>query len=264
MEFLILRIIIMLCLPITPGLKTKLIKHLEGKFSSIASDELQNLYLVKAGVIEKYDPDGKLLYSFSNNTLGPVTSVDAADPMKILVFYGPYVQFAILDNTLSLTADPVQLQNFGYEQVSLACISYDKGYWLYNPGNFELIHMSASDLAVNKSTGNIPQLTHKPLAPNFLLEQNNKVFLNDPAQGILVFDSYGTYYKTVVINGLDQFQVNGDKIIYLQKKNLMTYDYKTLVEETIPLPDSTVQRVRIEKERLFIQNPEGVDIYEVK
>jgi hypothetical protein len=264
MTLFLLRLYLILCLPLADGLHTKLIRHLDGKVSSIGSDELQNLYIVKSDVLEKYDLDGKFLYSYNDNTLGPVSSVDAADPMKVLVYYRPLEQFVILDNTLSITADPVPLANFGYEQVSLACMSYDKGYWLYNPGNLELVHMAASDLSVNKSTGNISQLVHLPIKPNFLLEQNNKVFLNDPDIGILVFDIYGAYYKTIVIKGLTQFQVDGEKIIYLEGKQLKTYNTKTLVDETLSLPDSSAVAIRVEKERMFIQTPAGVDIYEVK
>jgi hypothetical protein len=246
------------------GLQTKLLKHIDGKVSTIASDELQNLYLVKSDVLEKYDLDGKYLCSYNDNTLGPLTSVDAGDPMKVMVFYRPFEQFVLLDNTLTVTGDPVSLENYGYEQVSLACMSYDKGYWFYNPANLELVHMSVADLSIDKTTGNISQLVNLSIKPNFLLEQNNKVFLNDPENGIFLFDIYGTYYKTVGIKGLNQFQVNGDKIIYLENKVLKTYNIKTFQEDTIPLPDSTVVSVRIEKQRLFVQNSKGVDIYEVK
>jgi hypothetical protein len=264
MSLFIFKMLLISWLPLSGGVQLQFLKHLDGKVTSIASDELQNLYLIKGEIIEKYDLDGKYLCSYSNNTLGPVTSVDAGDPMKVLVFYRPFEQFAVLDNTLTLTADPVPLQDMGYEQVSLACMSYDKGYWFYNPGNLELVHLAAADLSMNKATGNIAQLIHSSLTPNFLLEQNNKVFLNDPASGIHVFDIYGAYYKTVNIKGLSQFQVNGDKIIYQENKNLITYNFKTMTEESMTLPDSTAQSVRIEKERLFVQNAEGVDIYLVK
>ena len=45
---------------------------------------------------------------------------------------------------------------------------------------------------------------------------------------------------------------------------MKTYNIKTFQEDTIPLPDSSAVSVRIEKQRLFVQNSKGVDIYEVK
>jgi hypothetical protein len=244
--------------------KLTMIKHIDGKMNGISSDELQNLYLIKNEVLEKYDANGSFLYSYSDNTLGPISFVDAADPMKPLVFYKAFAEFVVLDNTLTISGPPVPLQNYGYEQVTLSCMSYDQGYWFYNPANFELVHMTSTDIAVNKTTGNISQLLGITLHPNYLLEQNNKVFLNDPETGILVFDVYGAYYKTLPIKGLNQFQVSGEKVIYLEGKKIKTYNFKTLEDETVSLPDSTAISIRIEKERMFLQNEKGVDVYSVK
>jgi hypothetical protein len=245
------------------GPRLVLLKHIEGKASGIASDQLQNLYVVKNDVLEKYDASGKFLFSYSDNTLGRIDFVDPSDPMKVLVLYKAFPQFLILDNTLSVSAAGVPLQQYGLEQANLVCISHDRGYWLYNPANMELLHLTADDLVQNKSTGNISQLLNIIIHPNFLTEQNNRVFLNDPETGILIFDNYGAYYKTVPIKGLSEFQVNGEQIFYLQGGNIKTYNYKNLTEESELLPDTNVKALRIEKERLFILTDKGVDIYSI-
>jgi hypothetical protein len=248
-------------LPPAPGVV--MLKHIDGKASGIASDQLQNLYVIKNDVLEKYDESGKFLFSYSNNTLGRIDFVDPSDPMKVLVLYKAFPQFLILDNTLSESAAGVPLQQYGLEQVNLVCTSHDRGYWVYNPANMELLHLSADDLVQNKSTGNISQLLNLEIHPNFLTEQNNRVFLNDPQSGILVFDNYGTYYKTVPLKGLNEFQVNGELIFYLQGNTIRTYNYRNLSEESTLLPDTNVRSMRIEKERLFILNSKGVDIYSI-
>jgi hypothetical protein len=246
-----------------PG-ETTLLKHIDGKINFIASDELQNLYLVKNDVLEKYDGNGKMLYSYSLSTLGPIDAVDATDPMKPLVFYKTFASFVVLDNTLTPSGDPVALETYGLEQVNLACTSYDRGFWCYNPANMELLHLNAEDLAQNKKSGNISQMLNEAIHPNYLTEQNNRVFLNDPDVGILVFDMYGAYYKTIPIKALPRFQIKGEQVIYLSAGKIMAYNFKTLTESSIPLPDSTATGLRIEKERLFILNDKGVDIYAVK
>jgi hypothetical protein len=247
----------------TPG-ETTLLKHIDGKINSITSDRLQNLYLVKNDVLEKYDANGTFLFSYSLSTLGQIDFVDAGDPMKPLVFYKSFASFMVLDNTLTPSGDPVALEQYGLEQVNLACTSYDRGFWCYNPANMELLHLNADDLVQNITTGNISQILNEAIHPNFLTEQNNKVFLNDPALGILVFDIYGGYYKTIPIKSLNRFQISGDQVIYFSAKQIMTYNFKTLIESSLPVPDSTATAVRIEKERLFILNDKGVDIYSAK
>ncbi len=247
----------------TPG-ETTLLKHIDGKINSITSDQLQNLYLIKNDVLEKYDANGKFLFSFSLSTLGPIDFVDAGDPMKPLVFYKTFASFMILDNTLTPSGDPVALEQYGLEQVNLACTSYDKGYWCYNPANMELLHLNAEDLVQNKTTGNISQVLGLAIHPNYLTEQNNRVFLNDPDLGILVFDIYGAYYKTIPIKALSRFQISGDEVIYYANKMIRTYNFKTLMDGSLSVPDTTASAVRVEKGRLFILNEKGVDIYSAK
>jgi hypothetical protein len=249
---------------ISPPGEPTLLKHIDGKVNFMTSDELQNLYLVKNDILEKYDANGKMLFSYSLSTLGNIDFVDAVDPMKPLVFYKTYASFVILDNTLTPSIDPISLEKYSLEQVNLVCTSYDRGFWCYNPANMELLHLNVDDLAQNKNSGNIGQLLHEAIHPNYLTEQNNKVFLNDPDVGILVFDIYGAYYKTIPIKGLSRFQINGDRVIYFSGHKIMTYNFKTLIENTLSIPDSTTSAVRVEKERLFTLNDKGVDIYSVK
>jgi ligand-binding sensor domain-containing protein len=130
--------------------------------------------------------------------------------------------------------------------------------------NFELVHLTSDDLVANKSTGNISSILSETIQPNFLVEQNNRVFLNDSVRGILVFDIYGAYYKTIPIKGLSQFQVSADQIIYFQDKSIRTYNFKNLTEEVIQVSDPSAISIRVEKERLYILTDKGVDIYMVK
>jgi hypothetical protein len=70
--------------------------------------------------------------------------------------------------------------------------------------------------------------TKKIIKPNFLSANNEFVYLNDPLVGIMVFDIFGSYQKTIPILGLKKFTVKEGKIIYgnaghiLQYQNLRT------------------------------------------
>jgi hypothetical protein len=253
-----------LLLTSTPSGQPVLLSHIDGKAAFITSDELSDIYVIKNDVMEKYDEKGKLLYSYSPKSLGQIDFVDAADPLKVLVFYKSFPQFAVLDNTLTMNGESFSLQDYSLEQTTLMCTSYEHGFWLYDQANLELQHLNEIDMTVNKTTGNIGQLLNIKLHPNFLVEKNNKVFLNDPEIGILVFDVFGAYFKTLPLKNLNNFQVNGDQIIYYSGKKLNSYNYKTLTDDSYPLPDTTAIAVRVEKSRMFIQNEKGIDIYEVK
>jgi hypothetical protein len=231
--------------------KFTLVKSIPTTSSFLTTDNLGNSYLLSGSILEKYDADGNFLKNFSNKNLGPPTFVDATNPFKILVFYKSFQQIILLDNTLSPSGNPVSLDALGYNQISLVCSSHNNGFWIYNQQNFELIRFD-HDLQKIIQTGNIVQLTGTKIEPDFIIEQNNKVFLNDPKSGILIFDIYGTFNKTIPLKGLHHFQINNEQIFYIQDDKLKSYNMKTLEENEALIPETEVLDARIEKEKLYL------------
>jgi hypothetical protein len=149
-----------------------------------------------------------------------------------MVYYSEFGQIDILDNTLSPATGALLLQAYGMELSTLVCRSYNTGMWVYDPTNFELVRYDQS-MQISDRTGNINQLTGYMIDPNFLLESNNSVYLNDPETGLHVFDRYGTYFKTYPFKGIRSFQVQGDKIIYFTGEKLVIYDTRKLVSSEV-------------------------------
>jgi hypothetical protein len=228
--------------------------------SFITSDNLGNIYTITNDVLEKYDRKGNLVKTYSNKSLGKISSVDASNPLKLVLFYKDFSQVLFLDNMLSLSGDPVRLADLNLEQAQLVSSSHNNGIWLYNQQNFELLRLD-QNLQKVQQTGNITQLISQKINPNFLLENNNMVYLNDPSVGILVFDIYGTYYKTIPLKSLTSIQLNDEEIFYFSDKKLKSFHLKTLEEKNYPLPDSTAIAARIEKEGLFLLKKNSLEIY---
>jgi hypothetical protein len=101
--------------------------------------------------------------------------------------------------------------------------------------------------------------------PNFIMEANNFVYLNNPSDGILVFDQYGTYFKTIPLKGLEQFQLNGDQIFYENNGKLKSYNIKMFVENSLDLPVSKeeIKSLRFERESklLVIQKENSIELF---
>lgn len=227
--------------------------------SFITSDDLGNCYIVRSNMLEKYSDTGTLMKTYSNKNFGDITHVDVSNPMKPMIFYKDFAQVVLLDNTLSLNGEPIRLEERGFQDVQLVSQSRDNGLWLYTAQNAELIRLS-EQLVVTHRTGNLRQLLGINITPAFLMENNNRIFLGT-AEGVLVFDAFGTYYKTVPLAQLQSFQVQEDVLVYSRDGKLHSYDIKTLDVQTFPLPDSTALSVRIEKQRMYARTAKSVDIY---
>lgn len=230
---------------------------------SFTTDNLQNIYIYRGNSIKKYTSQGQLLYDYSDKSYGAITSLDVNDPLKILVFYKDFPEIVLLDNTLSQNGNPFSPSDVGYPLTTLACTSHDDGIWLYDAQNFQLVRLDVN-LNITEKTGNLAQAIGIELNPDYLMEYNNFVYMNDSAQGILVFDSYGTYYKTIPITGLKTFEVRGDDLYYVSKNRIHIFHLKTIMEDETEAPDTLATEVRIEKNLLYERYNDSVRVFEIK
>lgn len=228
----------------------------------MTSDNLGNVYLIKDESIFKYDSLGTLQKTFSNKTFGAITSADATNALRIILFYKDFNRVVTLDNTLSQNGEPLTLETIGFPMTSLVAASHDNGLWLYDMRNFELIRLNRN-LQVEHRSGNLSQILGIELQPNFLIEKDNRVFLNNPGTGILLFDVFGTYSKTLPVTGLKSFQVVDNSVIFykegiLQAEAILVNDHISYID---PVGDSTTKDMRMERNAIFVLDEKQLIIY---
>lgn len=224
--------------------------------NGLTTDQFGFYYEIKDTEINKYSIGGKVDCSYSNNVLGIISSVDVSNPQKILVYFKDFTKILILDNTLSPTSDVIDLTQLELDETNLVCRSYNDGVWYYDPVRFELIRKN-QELETTNTSGNLANLLSKNIQANFLVEYNNKLYLNDVENGILVFDNYGTYMKTIPLYGLLNFQVKDKFLIYANAvtEAIEIYNFLTLEKAAFKSNKySEVSSVRLEGDLIFILN----------
>src|ERR1700739_1078633 len=219
------------------------------------TDNLGNTYLIKGEEIKKYSQTGDLLKIFSNKTSGKITSLDTTNPLRILVFYKDFATILIIDDLLSQNGDPMNLLDYSLEQSDVICNSFNNGIWFFNRENMELVRLDETFKPV-VNTGNLNRLLSADFKPNFMLEHNGYLYLNNPAEGVYVFDIYGTYFKTIPIKNLQRFQVKDNVMFYYMAGMLKSYNIKDLTQKELPFKNVT--DMRVEKENYFLFYPDSV------
>lgn len=218
----------------------------------LTTDQFGSFYEISDRTINKYDVKGKLLFTYSNNMLGEISSVDVSNPLKILVYFKDFTKILTLDDALSPRGDVLNLNDLSLVETSLVCRSYNNGVWFYNPITFQLSRVVNND--VMNISSNLATLLDSEVQANFLDEENERVYLNDPKLGVLVFDVYGTYLKTIPIYGITKFQVKPKYMLYINDKSeIEIYNFFTL-EKTLYQPEkyTNVKSVRIEGANIYI------------
>lgn len=238
----------------------KLIKSIPFQEATFTTDNLGNTYVIAGNQLLEFDGQGKPKYNYSERNLGMLRSVDASNPMKIVLYYPDFAQINILSSKLALQST-INLRPLGIMQPTLICNSGNEGYWAFDLQDFQLKKIDLN-LRVTMESGNITQSVGYSILPDFLTEADHYVYLNNPTTGILVFDLYGSYYKTIPIKNLKAFQIIGDELLYVEKNKLISFHLKKLEEKEILLPpcDSLVH-ARIEQKELFLLTTASLNFY---
>jgi len=226
LKHLILLLIISSCVQIVAGQSKVGNNTIEIAISGkiLATDNLEHIYVVdSSNVVNQFSSHGKLLHQFSTVKFGPVHSIDASNPQKILVFYKSFNTIIILDNTMSEIAK-IDLQ-FSDLELEAVCASNQNDIWAYNASNAELVKLNSRGEITSKTTGLEQFFTDKNL-PTYMVERNNYVFIKTTKNELYIFDTFGTFYRRIFSekSGIKDFMVYGNRLICLTL-NSQTSEY---------------------------------------
>lgn len=205
------------------------------KNQKIETDNIGNTYLIKGEELMKHQPDGKLIARYSNLKLGDITTADVTNPLKIMLYYRDFQQIVFLDNQLTENSQSISLETLGHEQTELACASTNNSFWIFDKQNNELLRYNENSKQI-ASTGNLKQILQANIAPSQILESNNLLYMNCPEIGILVFDMFGAYVRTISLQHLSNIQVEGDHLIFYRAPKFCRYDHKLFIETCKEIP----------------------------
>ena len=228
----------------------KLIAEIDKKATAITMDKLGNIYTCDGTLIEKYDERGNLLFSYAALSMGRISFIDTYNPLKILVFSRDFMRLLFLDHKLAAQQGAYILSDLNILPTSV-CMSYDNGFWVYDEAVKQLFRYDAQHNLTNKSQ-DITHFTEKELNPLFIKEtESGFLLLNDKENGILVFDRFGTYLKTLSVFA-DYFHVMNSQILYIQDDMLKSIHIQSLQQLSIPLPENGIQQLCVVNKKMVV------------
>lgn len=228
----------------------------------LVTDKLQQCYVVTSrNELLKYNKEGQLLFQYNNNRLGNLKWVDATDPFNVLLFYPDYFTVVLLDRTLNIVGE-YQLYDLNITDVNAVAMANDNNLWYFDENAGKVKKISRAGETVEESV-NTRLLLEKNIQPVNMLEANNRVYLNVPDTGVLIFDNFGTYLKQIPIKDLSSFQIIENQLVYQKEDKLLSYHLKSFLTAEITLPFKLEQedQLKIRKGVLFLLKANELLIY---
>lgn len=229
----------------------------EGFFTT---DPMGNVLVYHKGDITKFSPLGMELARFSTRDFGDISHVDASNPQKILVVFSDFSKAVILDASLGRNAS-FDLTFDGIQLVKAICSSRESGYWYFDPAEKRLKKID-DQLNVTIEGTTLRQVTDEPVEPTILYDSGNWLIMNAPDFGFLIFDRFGTYFKTIKPSGSGDFQAINDEILFKENDKMCSVNIKTGVHKHFILPENEAADIcRVEGQRIFLLQKNILKIY---
>ena len=241
----------------------ELVAKIDRTCEYMTTDQLGNIYIGDAQNLYMYNKFGDSLNAFNSRRFGDISFVDATDPYKILVYFQDYNFILFLDNYLAENGEAIDLQTLGFDQSSMACRSRENGFWVFDRIRQKIFHLDA-DFNQTHETVNLIQWFGKRINPNFMVEYNNQLYVNEKKSGIYVFDHFGTFLKKIPIQDLDHFQVREASLNFEVNDQLCSYSMVDFEQNCTPLNNDSLVNARVEKEKLYLSTRTNSFIYRIK
>ncbi len=235
-----------------------LIKQLEQKSVFIESDLFGNIYLSDGNVIYKFNEYFQAQQSYSDFFSGKIQSVDATNPMKILVFSKDFMRLTFLNNQMAKQNNPYLLTDWNILLPTAACTSYDNGFWIYDAMKDVLLRFNASANKVLESQA-LSVITGEKITPDYMREIGGKyVVLCSKEFGFFVFDKFGTFLKSIPAKGIEGFSVWNSKLVYISDHKIYILTIETLESKSYTLPEADVKQLIIQGKYLIALSSSGI------
>lgn len=216
------------------------------------ADVLGNLYTIDKDVLVKYDTTGQKRYSQSIKSSGRISQIQCQSSMRVWLFSQDQQTLSVTDNTLTSQQQLYDLNELGYEYVTLFCVSAQANKaWVYDEVNSTLVF---HDFVRNEKrtienikgilrTGKIVQIK----------EIENQLFLRDDQHHVFVVDRFGSLVDRFDIPECTEVVWAGVHMILLQNGNLVGFDRETNKTQVLYPSLTHVEGLCVEYPNLFVK-----------
>lgn len=188
-------------------LKVTKIQTLTGGFKDFTTDNLGNIYLLtETNQLKKVNEKGDSIAVYNDvRRYGKIFSVDASNPLKVLVYYKDFFTIVVLDRLLNVRA-AIDLRKQNILQVTAATSSYDNNIWLYDELDSKLKKMDDNGNVLLEST-DFRQVFDSVPSPSVMYDRDGLLYLYDARKGLMAFDYYGGKKSNYQLLHLSDLQV---------------------------------------------------------
>jgi len=270
----LLSILFLFCC-VVPALKLKaqkdsvfiLNKILPGDFSYFTVDNLENIYLVNnnSNQLKKLNNNGDSAGVFNNvRKYGKLYSIDATNPLKILLYYKNFSTIVVLDRFLNVR-NTINLGKKNIFKVKAIASSYDNNIWLFDEGDTKLKKIDDNG-EVLLETVEFRTIFDTVPSPVQITDQDGLLYLYDPNRGFYSFDYYGALKNNIPFLHWTNTEIIGKKMYGFGDTLLYQYQPNSLKLTEYPIPEffKNALQIKVANNKVYLLQKNGIQQFLIK
>ena len=221
-------------------------------------DGLENFYVSKKGLIEKYDSAGVLKFSQSIKSLGRMSQLVPVNTMKLVHFSEEQQTLCYFDNTLSSLDDCLDLTEEGIVNAALVSESNQPNkIWVLDDLNTRLLLLSLNNQNQPQELINLSGILDISRVVQ-IAERGNRLFLLDENKGVYMFDLYGSLLEFIPLESIQQLDANEQTLFTLKDDALQIRAFTTGESFSVKLPVDGVLEFAYRNRCFFFRTADSV------
>ena len=241
-------------------------KLIPGDFSYFTIDNLDNIYLVNNNnQLKKINSNGDSAGVFNDvRKYGKLYSIDATNPLKLLLYYQNFSTIVVLDRFLNIR-NVINLRKQNIFKVKTFCASYDNHIWVFDEGDGKIKKIDDNGEVLSE-TVDLRMIFDTIPSPASMTDQDGFVYLYDPNKGFYIFDNYGSLKNRINFLHWNNAEVTGKNLYGFSDTSLYQYQTGTLnlKEFSLPASFSNAVQVKAGNGKVYVLHKEGLQQYMVK
>jgi hypothetical protein len=242
-----------------------LVKTYPGNFTYFTIDNLDNIYLLSnTNQLKKISPNGDTLVFNEVRKYGKLFSIDATNPLKVLLYYKNFSTIVVMDRFLNVR-NTINLRQQNIFKVKAVAASYDNNIWLFDEGDAMLKKIDDNG-AVLMASVDFRNIFDSVPSPEQITDRDKFIYLYDTTKGFYTFDYYGSFKTRIPFLNWNSTDVIGSNLYGFSNHLLHQYKPGSLNLKDYPLPASFENALQIKagNNKIFVLQKEGLQQFLIK
>jgi hypothetical protein len=224
---------------------TKQLEFSIGENDNWSVDVLGNIYITANRTIQKFDSLGMNKFSQSIKSLGHLKSLKPINTMKLLTFSEEQQLICVLDNTLTLSEECIDLSSFDIGNATMVAVSGqpDK-VWVVDQLNSKLLLLSLGRTDQFQEIKNLQGILNISEIVA-IQEVENELFLASSEGNIYRFDLYGSLINVHDMGEFSSFIIEGTSLVALDGDKLILHNSEDSSQLSVYLPIKGVKDIAL-------------------